>query len=289
MFRLDSARRASVASACLLLSGVIGHVVPISADDDPAPDAAVLKKQRDMRLVKMREQAEMFRVERIVNGERRTERLTPEPVFRYADQPRGFLDATLWYWEAEGRPLALAKVEMSIRPYKSPAARWQFCLASLAETPIEVRFGSRGVLGPKKPGVELRPVKGGPIPSDKPAERLRQMREIIARFKATIHVPDLETREEMRVLSSPIHRYGQVDSALQDGVIFGLATSGTNPSMLILIELRGNKESGPEWYYGIVKMTSDEVHLRLDDSEIWSSPHAAPLETLCYFDIARDE
>jgi hypothetical protein len=289
MFRLDSARRASVAWGCLLLSGIFGRLAPLSADDDPARDAAAVKKQREMRLVEMREQADLFRVERTVNGERRTERLRPEPVFRYADQPRGFLDATLWCWGTEGRPLALAKVEMSIRPYKSPAARWQFCMASLAESPIEVRFGGRGILGPKKPGVELRPVKGGPLPSDKPAERLRQMREIVARFKATIHVPDLDTGEEMRVLATPIHRYGDVDSMLQDGVIFGLTSNGTNPDMLIIIELRGNEESRREWHYGIVKMTSDEVHLRLDDSEIWSSPHAAPLETLCYFDIARNE
>jgi hypothetical protein len=289
MFRLDSARRVSVASACLLLSGVIGRLTAIPADDDPAPDAAEVKKQREVRLVKMREQAETFRVARIVNGERHTERPRPEPVFRYADQPRGFLDATLWCWEAEGRPLALAKVEMATWPNKQPAARWSFCMTSLAESPIEMGFRGRSILRPEKPGVELRPLKGGPVPGDKPAERLRQMREIVARFKATIHVPSLETAEEMRVLATPIHRYGDADSVLQDGVLFGLTTNGTNPDMFILIELRGDKKSRREWHYGIAKMTADEVHVRLDDSEVWSSPHAAPLETMFYFDTARDE
>ena len=111
----------------------------------------------------------------------------------------------------------------------------------------------------------------------------------MARFKATIHVLSLDSQEEMRLLGTPIHRYGDTDSMLQDGMIFGLTTDGTNPDMLILIELRRDKEARREWYYGIVKMTADEVHVRLDDSEIWSSPHAAPLETMFYFDTARDE
>jgi hypothetical protein len=55
-------------------------------------------------------------------------------------------------------------------------------------------------------------------------------------------VPSLDSQEEMRVLGTPIHRYGDAESALQDGMIFGLTTNGTNPDMFILIELRRDKD-----------------------------------------------
>jgi hypothetical protein len=70
-------------------------------------------------------------------------------------------------------------------------------------------------------------------------------------------------------------------------VIFGLTTNGTNPDMLILIELRGEREATPKWHYGIAKVTYAEVHIRLDDTEIYSSPVAAPKETWTYFQTDR--
>ena len=85
--------------------------------------------------------------------------------------------------------------------------------------------------------------------------------------------------QEMRLLATPIHRYADAGSGLQDGMIFGLTTNGTNPDMAIVIESRGKKDSPFEWKYGIVKMTIAEVHVRLDRKEVWMSPRNGPRET----------
>ena len=125
---------------------------------------------------------------------------------------------------------------------------------------------------------------------DKPAARLRQMKEQIARFTVTIHVDGKEKlKQEMRLLPSPIHRYADENAGLRDGVIFGLTTNGTNPDMLIVIELRTDTKRLPVWQYDVVKMTDSEVHVRLDDAEAWSSPVAAPLDTWFYFDTPRHD
>jgi len=38
-----------------------------------------------------------------------------------------------------------------------------------------------------------------------------------------------------------------------------------------------------------VKMTYAEVHIRLDNFEVWKSPVSEPLETWTYFSIPRPE
>jgi hypothetical protein len=113
------------------------------------------------------------------------------------------------------------------------------------------------------------------------------MKELFARFSATVLVDGNESlRQEMRRLSTPIYRYDDERAGLKDGVIFGLTTNGTNPDILIVIELR-RAQSDFVWKYGIVKMTYSDVRLRLDDSEVWSSPISAPKDTWTYFQSPR--
>ncbi len=234
----------------------------------------------------MRERAEGFEV--VVAGQREPALLRADPLFRYSDQPRGFVDATLWGWGKTGRPVVLAKVEMAVTAGGQPF--WQFCVASLADGPLDVKLMNGRRMAVKKPGVVLRPLENAPEPGEKPAERLRQMKAMISRFTGTIHVDGKDSlKQEMRLLPSPMHRYADEGAGLRDGVIFALTTNGTNPDMLIVIELRGEKGAEPAWLYGIVKMTYAEVHIRLDKSEVWKSPVSEPLETWTYFSIPRDE
>jgi hypothetical protein len=256
------------------------------ADEVPATELESGKAQRESRLAEMRERAEAFEI--VVAGQKEPAPLRAEPLFRYSDQPRGFVDATLWGWGKTGRPLALAKAEMAVTVERRPF--WQFCVASLADGPLDVKFVGGRRLAARKPGVVLRSLENAPEPGEKPADRLRQMKAMIARFTGTIHVDGKDSlKQEMRLLPSPMHRYADEGAGLFDGVIFALTTNGTNPDMLIVIELRGEKGAEPVWHYGIVKMTYAEVHIRLDKSEVWKSPVSEPLETWTYFSIPREE
>jgi hypothetical protein len=242
--------------------------------------------EREALLLQMRERAEDFQVVTVVDGEKQPAPLKQDPVFRYADLPRGFDDASLWCWGGSGRPVALAKVEAA-RSVGSDVRYWQFCVASLTDHPMEVTYAGTGRLATRKPGFELRPIDKGPVPDEKRAGRLRQMKELFARFSATVLVDGNESlRQEMRRLSTPIYRYDDERAGLKDGVIFGLTTNGTNPDILIVIELR-RAQSDFVWKYGIVKMTYSDVRLRLDDSEVWSSPISAPKDTWTYFQSPR--
>lgn len=242
------------------------------------------KSKADMLLAAMRAQAQQFTVEQTINDKAEKVPLRADPVFRYSDPPRGFVDATLWRWGMKGRPIVLVKVEAA---KSATRAYWQYCVVSLAEHPVEVKFPGKPKLLVKKAGVDLHALAKAPVPADRPVVRLRQMKQIATRFAGTIIPQNAELKQEMRRLPTPICRYDDEGGGLRDGMIFGLTTNGTNPDMLILIELRGKKGAAPKWHYGIAKVTHSEVHIRLDDTEIFSSSLRAPRETWTFFTTDR--
>ena len=60
------------------------------------------------------------------------------PVFRYDDQPRGFIDATMWVWTVEGRPLAFQKIEAKYHT-KTNQPQWGFCFTSVSRETISAK------------------------------------------------------------------------------------------------------------------------------------------------------
>jgi hypothetical protein len=254
---------------------------------EPVTSPESTKVEGEQRLALMREQAERFQVRRQVAGKTEIETLRNNAVFRYADQPRLFADATVWCWGTQGRPVALAKVEMARRTDKVPF--WNFCVASLASENIEVEFSNSRLLNTRKPGIEFLPFPEAPEPADREIARQRQMKELAGRFAATINIDaGSDTRQEMRLLPSPVHRYSDDAAGIRDGMIFALTTNGTNPDTLIVIELSGLLDT-PVWQYAIVRMTTGEVRIRLNDQEVWTFA-AQPLgQTWQHFTRPRTE
>jgi len=255
-----------------------------SADEQPAAESDAAAARRAARLANMKLLAAQIQMRKAEADETPFFNLRPEPLFRYSDQPRGFIDATLWAWGpagSTGRPAVLAKVEAAITPANEPY--WHFCVVSLDDELVTADFEGARRLATTKPGFELRKIPGAPEGAARPAARQRQMKDLAARFTATIYNTNPDTKrpepQEMRLLATPIHRYADEAAGLWDGMIFGLTTNGTNPDMLFVIELRGDKLSSAKWKYGIVKMTIAEVHVRLDRDEAWMSPRNSPRET----------
>src|SRR5262249_7827940 len=151
-------------------------------------------EQRAARLSKMREMARNFTVIRPAPDEQRFE-LCDDALFRYSDQPRGFLDATLWAWGPPGkggRPAAIAKVEMAVN---GNVPFWQFCVASLSDHPLHVDYAEERKLTAVKPGIEFRPLPAARRPPERPALWPLSMKELAGRFTATINARHLDTKE----------------------------------------------------------------------------------------------
>ena len=195
-------------------------------------------------------------------------KLVPEPVFRYTDQPAKIVDATLWCWHVQGRPIALQKVEY----YRRPNYWWFYCMASLSESRIEVEWREGQRWSSKKPGISFQELPGGPVPAGKKVRRLLQMKNIARRFSTEIYY-GANNKEQMRLMPRPIYRYDHPNSEVRDGAIFGFGANGTNPNTLLLIELHQPDRSAPSWKYGLAQMTTGKLSVRLDEKEVWTAPY----------------
>jgi hypothetical protein len=250
----------------------------ISAEEEPAVEAEI-KQQRNARSRAMYEEARTVAVKSQSDVALVDAEFHGEPVFRYADVPRGILDASLWCWGRKGRPVALAKLEM-VAAHDDIGPKWQYCVASLCERRVAVEWLSYRRFLAKKAGVILHTIPDASPPDEKPVVRLRQMKEIFKRFSATILVDGKASlKQEMRQLASPVYRYADTDASLMDGAIFAFSTNGTNPDVLLLVEAESATEMPPQWKYAVVGMTYAEFHVRLDQSEVFMTPFPPPFDT----------
>jgi hypothetical protein len=197
-----------------------------------------------------------------------------EPLFRYSDQPRDVLDAALWAWVVDGRPIAFQKVEA----YRE-TTNWRriYCLASLSPDRISVEWPNRSRWSAKKPGVVFRTLPQPGEVAESNVGRLLQMRRFARRFSATIVDEPINRRQEMRLLPQPIFRYAHPQSGLIDGAVFSFATNATAPDALLTIELQqptdkgdANTEAAGEWRYALTGMTKCGLSVRFDGKEVWS-------------------
>lgn len=216
--------------------------------------------------------------------------LLKKPVFRYSDQPRRILDATLWMWVESGQPVAMQKIEAYRRP--NGANGWTFCFASFSTELLEVRWPD-GRSYSSTQSVQFETLRDPPPAAV--SERLlkRQLRVTTRRFDAEI-VNDAagQNVEQMRLLPRPIYEYGGGGSEVLAGAVFGFASNGTNPDAYLLLEVRRGDSDRTEWRYGLVRMTTGGLSVKLDSKKIWSqewvNPTPAPFEAWTFFFKPRE-
>ncbi|NQT13050.1 MAG: hypothetical protein HQ582_09900 [Planctomycetes bacterium] len=237
------------------------------AGDDRTED------EGEKRLDGMRRRAQATQVHTLDAGEKTALELFSGPMFRYSDQPRLILDATLWGWGTRGRPLAMEKIEFCRRPQGQ--RQWFHCMTSLSQDLLEVQWPDGQRWSAREPAFELHALADGPNAAESEFRRLLQMKSTARRFSATLFEP-VPKREDLRLLTRPICRYTDPDSGLQDVAIFGFVANGTNPDLLLGIELHGESLSDSAWKFGLARMTLAQLTVRLDGKEVWSARYVTP-------------
>lgn len=220
--------------------------------------------------------------------------LVKNPVFRYDDQPRRFIDATMWLWTVQGRPVAFQKIEaVEYGDAKAPSSSWQCCFASASPELLNVEWPGGRRFRTKEAGIEVRALAGAPSPAEGSLQRKRQGRELARKFSARIVTsPKNNTRQEMRLLTTPLVEFDDPDSKEYQGAVFAFSTNGTNPDVLLLLEIRSDGQSDkPRWHFAPVRMTCCEVRLAYVDTEVWQvdwvNGTEAPFPTWTFFSTAR--
>ena len=241
-----------------------------AAGQDQADEKAAQKakqKQRSEELLKWtRSYSEKTRVAVLVNGKEQIGELKAEPVMRYSDEPRFISDATLWVWSVNSRPVAVQKVEVN-DVVAVPA--WTICFGSFAETNVEVNWPSGQTFKSKEPGWVFQPIPDADPPADRAVTRSLQMRALSRRFPGKVESGTPDSTAEMRLLPKPTYEYFDPETKLPIGAVFSFASSGTNPTIFVVIEARRDKDGRLSWYHAHTRMTANTGLLRLDDKTIW--------------------
>ncbi len=264
---------------------VAGFSIMASADED-----ADRERTRAKLLSQMREIAERSAVTFVDESTSGQPRLVDQPVFRYDDQPRRFIDATVWVWTHEGRPVALEKIEAR-ENINTGVAQWGYCFTSLASQRIKVVWDDNRSYQSREAGLRFQPVPGAPAVAEKGLVRRRQLRELSRNFTARILTnPDTMNSQEMRLLATPLLEYDEADAKAPKGAVFAFSTNGTNPDFVLVLESRPTA-GGPAWHYAAARLTTGGLTVKHLDQTVWEVPFISqynPLPTWAFFDVPRE-
>ncbi len=255
----------TAAVATFLMSGL-----SLFAEDQPvapATESDEAKRSREELRVSL-EQVAPMRLRHAMTGEMIAR--VEHPVLRYAAPLWGGHHGTLWIWGQRGRPVAV--LEMSL---VGKEGLWYRSFHSTTDVPIKLDLGNGKSWVPKSSNVKFQPLPGAAAPAATPAARLRQMKALAQKFAAhqlwTWREGD-GSRHELRLLTTPVHRYEDREQQLIDGALFILA-QGTNPEATLFLEAIQPRDDGKLiWQFGIGRSSFAEHIVHYEDQEVYHDP-----------------
>lgn len=234
--------------------------------DEPRVDTPSIENQR-MEVMRTRALAMRFRG---IDGMPKS--LEAEPLFRYDDVPRGYVDGAVWRWGEQGRPRAIVTTELHPR-YLGSGPRIVYDFLSLSDHPFSA-ISEDSQWSPSDSAVEFKS-----LPSDlqerfvvgqTPENRMFQMKRIMQLFAAHQVVSEEnpeESRLSLRLLPRPIDRYQESGGEREDGAIF-LFVAGRMPGVIVFLET-----DGQQWVYGIGRLSAPStLTVSIDGQEVYRVP-----------------
>jgi hypothetical protein len=196
--------------------------------------------------------------------------LKKEPVFEWTNPVRSKLQqGVVFLWMRDGRPAALGCI------FSQPAGGLpgRKVIHEFHALDREKLLVSRpGALNEWKPqaGLARKELPDAAAPAATAGARLVQMRRLAEEF--TGHLVERDGKRcDLRLLPAPLYRYPSARTGVIDGALFTfVATDGTDPEVLLLIEAR--KEDGKTlWEYACGRFSNRDLHVQRKGKEVWAS------------------
>ncbi len=217
--------------------------------------------------------------------------IKPEPLLRYNDVTRGILDSVVFRVGTKGRPAALITAELYGREGATFLLNHEF--VALYEPKLRAKRDVF-VWEPSKGNLKFQELRDAQPPVENERLRLAQMRRLAEQFTAT---QTFRTSQiVLRLVATPLDRYGPSDKARADGALFAFAW-GVNPEAVLFLESDGQK-----WLYAWAPLSSAPLKASIGDSVVWECPpgphedRAAPYTSIhrqltvpAYFDDPTSE
>ncbi len=216
-------------------------------------------------------------------------KLSERALLTFGDAARDHEAGTLWVWSSGGRPVAMMELFRATGDDKL----WLHALTMTSPKLVRMKANSGAMWSPKKSDFAPKALPGELGVGDKPAMRLRQMKDLARRFTAHEFWDPNNSRFELRLLTQPVHRYVDVENNVLDGAVFVFA-HGTNPEVLMLLEAVGADAATAQWQYSFARSGSAEMHVELDGKQVWLRERppgitGTPNDSYWLFSARRDE
>jgi hypothetical protein len=197
-------------------------------------------------------------------------RLGADPSFRMGKQSADdVLDGAIFFWSGdEGRPEAALQV-FKVKDQTPAGGHWVQEFVSLSPGTFTSERDGKSAWAPRSAGVEFKPLPGAPKPAETPAGRSRQMRALAQEFRVSDNFKD-KGWSELRLLTTPVARYGKDKSAIVDGALFAFAL-GTDPEAFLFLETRAGT-TGLEWQFAFGPMGCFELKGSHQGKPVWTVP-----------------
>ena len=235
-------------------------------------DARDAKDEAEARLSYMKKSVAVYAITPTKSGPKQggAFRFLPDPLLRWNNPVSNVPDGALFLWLDDlDRPAIAAQVFIAA----GTKDLWLHEFQSLSTRTFVAERDASRMWFPDRPGVEMKSVPDVPAPAKSKVGRLTQMRDIAKRLEAVDHFEG-KSRWELRLLSTPLHRYGDEKRQIVDGALFAYA-HGTDPEALLLLEAHSVGDS-LEWRFGLAPMTGYALQVKDRGTTIWSAEHRPP-------------
>jgi hypothetical protein len=237
------------------------------------PPAAPEDKQWNVRLGLFKRIAEQVTVYAETTGGKQAQpKMMTEPLYRYRQKTRSTPDAIVWGWTDGGRPAAICTLACTL---DGDFRMLTYEFDRLSAKPLACEIDGQETWTPRG-GLEMTAFPGAAAPADDAAARLKQATALVAKLKGSEvynNAPPGQPPEgDLVWLPKPVHRYSDAKQGIIDGFLC-LSCIDANPEVVLVLEAQRNDKGAPVWRYGFNRIAFAELHIFLDDKEIWTAPH----------------
>jgi hypothetical protein len=256
-----------LACFCLLSLALIAVGQPAKKADEKPPDLVppTAKELSDKRMVFMKGALSRFTIQ---VGDRKEASKVADPCLRFTDPVSNSLDGIIAvYAHKGGRPDAVAQFFFNFQK------KWIAEFTIIPDAGVTILRSGQEHWKPSEYVCKFADLPNSPVPEDKPALRLRQMRAIAERFAVVDYFGAQEVKTDLRLLTQPAHRYAE-EKKILDGAMFVFA-HGTNPECCVLLEAYEDAK-GSRYRYAVAPMSIYKLEAKYKDAPVWSVERRHP-------------
>jgi len=280
----------SWSSLCLSVLCLAGLASFAPAEDPPntdvkeVPPAEVLLRKARVQFL-----TDAFKHFEVQIGDEAVEsKLRAEPALVYNNPVSGTKIGVLGLFTRNGRPDVMAQFSFS-----SPKSAFNE-FHNLCGDKVVMKREGQPMWTPPETSTTWKKLETSEKPAATPQLRLVQMRRLAEKFTVEDNFGwDKKELNQLRLLTTPVHRYGNADQETIDGAVFVFALA-TDPEAVLMLEC-AKGESGLFWRYGFGPMSIYGLTAKLGDEVVWEIPerkvfgHPKSVQYVSPYRLAPDE